>query len=81
MNNNSADVAIYVQEYKGFDMAVEPYRSALGRPWTIRASVRRDKEVFTSRKTDIDQSWDGLEAAREAGFRHCRTLIDRLAAN
>ncbi|MFB8828380.1 hypothetical protein [Azotobacter salinestris] len=79
MNNKGADVAVYVQKYKGFDMAVEPYRSGLGRKWTIRASVRRDKEMFTSRKIDVDYSWDGIEAAREAGFRHCRALIDRLA--
>jgi len=79
MNNNGADVAIYVQEYKGFDMAVEPYLSVRGRLWTIRTSVRRDKDVFTSRTTDIDRAWDGLDAAREAGFLHCRSLIDRLA--
>ncbi|MFD2837545.1 hypothetical protein ACFS3C_16245 [Azotobacter vinelandii] len=52
MNNKGADVAVYVQKYKGFDMAVEPYRG-LGRKWTIRASVRRDKEMFTSRKKPI----------------------------
>ncbi|WP_238995995.1 hypothetical protein [Azotobacter chroococcum] len=79
MNNNGADVAVYVQKYKGFDMAVEPYRSELGRKWIIRASVRRDKEVFTSRKTDVDYCCCGLDAAREAGFQHCRALIDRLA--
>ncbi len=81
MNNTCADAVVYVQEYKGFNMAVEPYRCERGGEWVIRTSVRRDKEMFMSRQSDSDYSLAGIDAAREAGFRHCRALIDRLARN